>query len=234
MYVLLILVCPFILFLFAIVLSVLRFTDSDYLPLVSSNSSYTWRKFKSEILYNVWNVVTLYKQGLWLWRLIYTFVYHIWNSRLWLDDLLSTLLTQLYVKVDILLYHSGADTVICEGWHFTHMHVENICMTALFHYEKGGWVHEFISTPPLFSQVPVKRQECEPGYRFCLCFYHFSIIFFNCCGCVLYMFFILYMVYFAIFLYFFFRKIKLCSNSHFSISWIFHNKFNKSTLQKHC
>ena len=103
MYVLLILVCPFILFLFAIVLSVLRFTDSDYLPLVSSNSSYTWRKFKSEILYNVWNVVTLYKQGLWLWRLIYTFVYHIWNSRLWLDDLLSTLLTQLYVKVDILL-----------------------------------------------------------------------------------------------------------------------------------
>jgi hypothetical protein len=119
MYVLLILVCPFILFLFAIVLSVLRFTDSDYLPLVSSNSSYTWRKFKSEILYNVWNVVTLYKQGLWLWRLIYTFVYHIWNSRLWLDDLLSTLLTQLYVKVDILLYHSAADTVICKGWHFT-------------------------------------------------------------------------------------------------------------------
>ena len=35
------LVCSFILFLLAIVLSVLlRFTDSDYLPLVSSNSSY--------------------------------------------------------------------------------------------------------------------------------------------------------------------------------------------------
>ena len=36
-----IVVCPFVLFLLAIVLSVLfRFTDSDYLPLVSSNSSY--------------------------------------------------------------------------------------------------------------------------------------------------------------------------------------------------
>jgi hypothetical protein len=31
--------CPFVLFLLDIVLSVLRFTDSDYLPLVSSNSS---------------------------------------------------------------------------------------------------------------------------------------------------------------------------------------------------
>jgi hypothetical protein len=40
MYVLLIVVCPFVIFLLAIVLSVLlRFTDSDYLPLVSSNSS---------------------------------------------------------------------------------------------------------------------------------------------------------------------------------------------------
>jgi hypothetical protein len=39
-YVLWIVVCPFVLFLLAIVLSVhLRFTDSDYLPLVSSNSS---------------------------------------------------------------------------------------------------------------------------------------------------------------------------------------------------
>ena len=41
MYVLQIVVCPFILFLLAIVLSVLlRYTDSDYLPLVSSSSSY--------------------------------------------------------------------------------------------------------------------------------------------------------------------------------------------------
>jgi hypothetical protein len=40
-YVLKIVVCPFVLFLLAIVLSVLlRFTDSDYLPLVSSSSSY--------------------------------------------------------------------------------------------------------------------------------------------------------------------------------------------------
>ena len=40
MYVLLIVVCPFVIFLLAIVLSVLlRFTDSDYLPLVSANSS---------------------------------------------------------------------------------------------------------------------------------------------------------------------------------------------------
>jgi len=38
-YVLQIVVCPFVLFLLAIVLFVLRFTDSDYLPLVSSNSS---------------------------------------------------------------------------------------------------------------------------------------------------------------------------------------------------
>ena len=37
MYVLEIVVCPFVLFLLAIVLSVLRHTDSDYLPLVSSN-----------------------------------------------------------------------------------------------------------------------------------------------------------------------------------------------------
>ena len=37
-------VCPFVIFLLSIVLSVrLRFTDSDYLPLVSSNSSYTRR-----------------------------------------------------------------------------------------------------------------------------------------------------------------------------------------------
>ena len=36
-------VCPFGLFHLAIVLSVLpRFTDSDYLPLVSTNSSYTF------------------------------------------------------------------------------------------------------------------------------------------------------------------------------------------------
>ena len=34
-----IIVCPFVLFLLAIVLSVLRFTDSDYLPLVFSDSS---------------------------------------------------------------------------------------------------------------------------------------------------------------------------------------------------
>ena len=40
MYVLLIVVCPFVLFLLAIVLSDLpRYTDSDHLPLVSSNSS---------------------------------------------------------------------------------------------------------------------------------------------------------------------------------------------------
>jgi hypothetical protein len=39
MYVLLIVVCPFVLFLLAIVLSVLlRYTDSDYFPLVSSNN----------------------------------------------------------------------------------------------------------------------------------------------------------------------------------------------------
>ena len=38
--VLLIVVCPFVLFLLVIVLSVLlRYTDSDYLPLVSSHSS---------------------------------------------------------------------------------------------------------------------------------------------------------------------------------------------------
>jgi hypothetical protein len=167
MYVLLILVCPFILFLFAIVLSVLRFTDSDYLPLVSSNSSYTWRKFKSEILYNVWNVVTLYKQGLWLWRLIYTFVYHIWNSRLWLDDLLSTLLTQLYVKVDILLYHSAADTVICEGWHFTVLQrcwysymwrLTFYCITALLTVICEGW-HFTVS------------QRCWHSYMWRLTFY---------------------------------------------------------------
>jgi hypothetical protein len=37
-----IVVCPFVLFLLAIVLSVLlRYTDSDYLPLVSSKSSYS-------------------------------------------------------------------------------------------------------------------------------------------------------------------------------------------------
>jgi hypothetical protein len=42
MYVLSIVVCPFVLFLLAIVLSVLlRYTVSDYLPLVSSNSSVT-------------------------------------------------------------------------------------------------------------------------------------------------------------------------------------------------
>jgi len=41
-YVLWIVVCPFVLDLLAIVLSVrLRYTDSDYLPLVSSNSSYS-------------------------------------------------------------------------------------------------------------------------------------------------------------------------------------------------
>ena len=40
MYVLQIVVCPFVLFLSAIVLSVLlRYTDSDYLPLISSYSS---------------------------------------------------------------------------------------------------------------------------------------------------------------------------------------------------
>jgi hypothetical protein len=40
MYALLIVVCPFVLFLLAIVLFVLlRYMDSDYLPLVSSNSS---------------------------------------------------------------------------------------------------------------------------------------------------------------------------------------------------
>ena len=38
-----IVVCPFVLFLLSIVLSVLlRYTDSDYLPLVSSNSSYSF------------------------------------------------------------------------------------------------------------------------------------------------------------------------------------------------
>jgi hypothetical protein len=41
-YVLWIVVCPFVLDLLVIVLSVrLRYTDSDYLPLVSSNSSYS-------------------------------------------------------------------------------------------------------------------------------------------------------------------------------------------------
>ena len=41
MYVLWIVVCPFVLFRLAIVLSVLlRYTESDYLPLVFSNSSY--------------------------------------------------------------------------------------------------------------------------------------------------------------------------------------------------
>ena len=40
MYVLSIVVCPFVLFLLPIVLSVLvRYTDSDYLPLASSDSS---------------------------------------------------------------------------------------------------------------------------------------------------------------------------------------------------
>jgi hypothetical protein len=38
--------CPFVLFLSVIVLSVLlRYTDSDYLPLVSSNSSYCTYEF---------------------------------------------------------------------------------------------------------------------------------------------------------------------------------------------
>ena len=41
MYVLSIVICPFVLFLLAIVLSVLlRYADSDYLPLVASNSSF--------------------------------------------------------------------------------------------------------------------------------------------------------------------------------------------------
>jgi hypothetical protein len=39
MYVLLIVVCPFVLFLLAIVLSVLQYTDSDYPSLVSANTS---------------------------------------------------------------------------------------------------------------------------------------------------------------------------------------------------
>jgi membrane associated rhomboid family serine protease len=43
MYVLSIVICPFVLFLLAIVLSgLLQYTVSDYLPLVSSNSSYAY------------------------------------------------------------------------------------------------------------------------------------------------------------------------------------------------
>ena len=55
MYVLSIVVCPFVLFLLAIVLSVhLRYTDSDYLPLVSLSSSFDfdigfWNCFDSVV-----------------------------------------------------------------------------------------------------------------------------------------------------------------------------------------
>ena len=54
MYVLQIVVCPFVLFLLTIVLSVLlRHTDSDYLPFVSSNSSCPFVLFLLTIVLSV-------------------------------------------------------------------------------------------------------------------------------------------------------------------------------------
>jgi hypothetical protein len=50
-------VCPFVLFLLAIVLSVLlRCTDSDYLPLVSLNSSCSFFQSQSDIIYYLYFV----------------------------------------------------------------------------------------------------------------------------------------------------------------------------------
>ena len=40
--------CHFVRFLLVIVLSVIRYTDSDYLPLICSNSSYIFRKAATE------------------------------------------------------------------------------------------------------------------------------------------------------------------------------------------
>ena len=46
----------FVLFLFAIVFSVLRFTDSDYLPLVSSCDWYDYVQRHNRVYYNLWLV----------------------------------------------------------------------------------------------------------------------------------------------------------------------------------
>jgi hypothetical protein len=61
----------FVYFLLIIVLSVLRYTDSDYLPLVSSTSSYTickyftffqWLCTTSDLIFNLLNVVNIWSK----------------------------------------------------------------------------------------------------------------------------------------------------------------------------
>jgi hypothetical protein len=108
------------------------------------------------------------------WRLIYTFVYYIWNSRLWLGDLLSTVLTQLYVKVDILLYHSAAntakmsiftynccqqrcDTVKCQSSHIT-------VSAALWYSKMSTFTYNCVSNA-------VIQQRCWHSYMWRLTFY---------------------------------------------------------------
>jgi len=66
-------------------------------------------------------------------------------------------------------------------------HLTSPYMTASFHFWEGSIKTSLI--PPLFVEVHVPSQESEWSYRVCLCFYNFSLGFWNCSDSVEFSFF---------------------------------------------